>query len=108
VPPPAAFPLRVVDVDWDPLIAQRPTVLATVEAMPAYLLKPEVLGLTPANFIDDGYDFGVILNTLKQRPGRPLKVVSQLLGHRSIASTEIYTRVLTVDGGHFLEGVDFH
>lgn len=40
--------------------------------------------------------------------GRPLKIVSQLLGHRSIESTEIYTNVLTVDGAHFLDGVDFH
>jgi site-specific recombinase XerD len=40
--------------------------------------------------------------------GRPLKYVSQLLGHRSVDSTEIYTNVLTIDGGHFLEGVEFH
>jgi len=40
--------------------------------------------------------------------GRPLKYVSQLLGHKSMDSTEIYTNVLTIDGGHFLEGVDFH
>ncbi|MBM68107.1 MAG: integrase [Haliea sp.] len=219
--PSAPFPLRVIDIDWDRLIAKRPAVLATVDAMPSYLLKPEVLALLaadkhptyrlildlmwttgarvsevlalpPASFLDDGYDFGVILKTLKQRPGRPsraalarsakrylpirepalidriqsylyvgklrktqrlfpmarqtvnrhihtlvagqggapftvsahtfrhsfaihlllhgrpLKVVSQLLGHRSVASTEIYTRVLTVDGGHFLDGVDFH
>jgi len=39
---------------------------------------------------------------------RPLKIVSLFLGHRSIDSTEIYTNVLTIDGGHFLEGVDFH
>ena len=152
----------------------------------------EVLALTPASFVDDGYDFGVILKTLKQRRGRPskkalqrspkryvpildhllqdriqsylyvghfrkterifpmarqtvnrhihalvesvggadfpisshtfrhsfaihlllhgrpLKYVSQLLGHKSIKSTEIYTNVLTIDGGHFLEGLDFH
>ncbi|MES9863315.1 MAG: hypothetical protein ABW157_11355 [Candidatus Thiodiazotropha sp. LLP2] len=40
--------------------------------------------------------------------GRPLKVVRQLLGHRSIDSREIYTNVLTVDAEHFLDGVDFH
>jgi hypothetical protein len=44
----------------------------------------------------------------QKRGGRPLKYVSQLLGHKSIDSTEIYTNVLTIDGGHFLEGVDFH
>lgn len=215
------YPIQSVRIDWDRLIAKRPTVLKTIDAMPAYLLKPEVLGLleaekhptyrlildlmwttgariseilalTPASFIDDGYDFGVILKTLKQRPGRPskaalqrspkryvpiadlllqdriqsylyaghftkpgrifpmarqtvnrhidavvetvggapfrisshtfrhsfaihlllharpLKYVSQLLGHKSMDSTEIYTNVLTIDGGHFLEGVDFH
>lgn len=216
-----AFPIQAVRIDWERLLAKRPTVLETIDAMPAYLLKPEVLGLleaekhptyrlildlmwttgarisevlalTPSSFIDDGYDFGVILKTLKQRPGRPsnaalqrspkryvpivdrllqdriqsylyagnfkkterifpmarqtvnrhidalvervggapfsisahtfrhsfaihlllhgrpLKYVSQLLGHKSIDSTEIYTNVLTIDGGHFLEGVDFH
>ena len=219
--PLATFPIQSVRIDWDRLIAKRPTVLKTIDAMPAYLIKPEVLALleaekhptyrlildlmwttgarisevlalTPASFIDDGYDFGVILKTLKQRPGRPskatlqrspkryvpivdfalqdriqsylyagrfrkterifpmarqtvnrhinklvervggapfaisahtfrhsfaihlllhgrpLKCVSQLLGHKSIDSTEIYTNVLTIDGGHFLEGVDFH
>tara|TARA_R100000322_G_C5347354_1_gene167353 strand:- start:70 stop:495 length:426 start_codon:yes stop_codon:yes gene_type:complete len=40
--------------------------------------------------------------------GRPLKFVSQLLGHRSVESTEVYANVLTFDGAHFLEGVDFH
>lgn len=215
------FPIQTIRIDWDRLIAKRPTVLETIDAMPVYLLKPEVLGLldaekhptfrlildlmwttgarvsevlalTPTSFIEDGYDFGVILKTLKQRPGRPskaslqrspkryipivdpllqdriqsylyagrykkherifpmarqtvnrhidalvdkvggaqfrisahtfrhsfaihlllhgrpLKYVSQLLGHKSIDSTEIYTNVLTIDGGHFLEGVEFH
>ena len=36
------------------------------------------------------------------------KFVSQLLGHRSVESTEVYTNVLTFDGSHFLEGVEFH
>ena len=40
--------------------------------------------------------------------GRPLKYVSKLLGHKSVETTEIYTNVLTVDGAHFLEGVNFH
>lgn len=219
--PVTEFPIQVIRIDWDRLKAQRPTVLQTIDEMPSYLLKPEVLtlldmekhptyrlildlmwttgarisevlALTPGSFEDDGYDFGVILKTLKQRPGRPkkrtlqrspkrdipivdhllqdriqsyiyaghfrkterlfpmarqtvnrhikklveqvggapfsisshtfrhsfaihlllhgrpLKYVSQLLGHKSIESTEIYTNVLTIDGGHFLEGVDFH
>ena len=219
--PSVAYPITSVKIDWDRLIAKRPTVLETIDAMPVYLLKPEVLtlidaekhptyrlildlmwttgarisevlALTPASFIDDGYDFGVILKTLKQRPGRPsraslqrspkryvpindrilqdriqsylyagrfrkterifpmarqtvnrhvkalvervggapfsisshtfrhsfaihlllhgrpLKYVSQLLGHKSIDSTEIYTNVLTIDGGHFLQGIEFH
>jgi len=215
------FPIQHVVIDWERLVTKRPLVLDTVQQMPAYLLKPEVLALldaekdptyrlildlmwttggrvsevlalTPASFVDDVYDFGVVLKTLKQRPGRPskaallrspkryvpiadpllkdrihsylwagrykqsarifpivrqtvnrhihalvervggapfnitahtfrhsfaihlllhgrpLKYVSQLLGHRSVDSTEIYTNVLTVDGAHFLEGVDFH
>ena len=219
--PSIAFPIQSVHIDWDRLVAKRPTVLETIDAMPVYLLKPEVLrlldaqkhptyrlildlmwttgarisevlALTPSSFMDDSYDFGVILKTLKQRPGRPskaslqrspkryvpivdyalqdriqsylyahrfpkaqrifpmcrqtvnrhihalvegvggapfaisahtfrhsfaihlllhgrpLKYVSQLLGHKSVDSTEIYTNVLTVDGTHFLDGVDFH
>jgi site-specific recombinase XerD len=219
--PSAVFPIQSVHIDWDRLIQKRKTVLETIDAMPVYLLKPEVLALLdaekhptyrlildlmwttggrisevlalkPDSFVDDGYDFGVILKTLKQRPGRPrkaalqrspkryvpiadlllqdriqsylyaghfkknerifpmarqtvnrhinklvervggapfsisahtfrhsfaihlllhgrpLKVVGKLLGHKSIDSTEIYTNVLTIDGGHFLEGVDFH
>jgi site-specific recombinase XerD len=215
------FPIQHVVIDWNRLVAKRPLVLDTVAAMPTYLLKPEiltlleaekdptyrlildlmwstgarvseVLALTPASFIDDGYDYGVVLKTLNQgagrpstaalqrspkryvpiadsllkdrvqsylwagrfRPGerifpmvrqtvnrhihalveraggapfrisahtfrhsfaihlllhgRPLRVVSQLLGHRAVLSTEIYTNVLTVDGAHFLDGVDFH
>jgi site-specific recombinase XerD len=220
-PGPASFPIQTIEIDWDRLIARRPTVLQTIDTMPVYLLKPEVLvllgaekhptyrlildlmwttgarvsevlALRPTSFVDDGYDFGVILKTLKQRPGRPrkaalqrspkryvpivdhllqdriqsylytgrfrkterifpmsrqtvnrhiatlvarvggapfsisshtfrhsfaihlllhgrpLKYVGQLLGHKSMDSTEIYTNVLTIDGGHFLEGVDFH
>ena len=216
-----AYPIQSVQIDWDRLIAKRSLVLDTIDAMPSYLLKPEilillntekhptyrlildlmwttgariseVLALTRSSFIHDGYDDGVILKTLKQRPGRPskkalqrspkryvpiadsalqdriesflyvggftkkerifpmtrqtvnrhinalvdrvggapfsisahtfrhsfaihlllhgrpLKYVSQLLGHKSVDSTEIYTNVLTVDGAHFLEGVDFH
>jgi site-specific recombinase XerD len=31
----------------------------------------EVLAITPASFMDDGYYFGVVLKTLKQGAGRP-------------------------------------
>ena len=219
--PSVVFPIQSVQVDWDRLEAKRPIVLDTIDHMPAYLIKPEVLALLdaekhpsyrlildlmwttgaqvsevlalkPTSFIDDGIEFGVIFKTLKQRPGRPTKValqrspkrylpiadhaledriqsylyaghfkknrshlpdvpadrepthscvgrasrgravsdqphtfrhsfaihlllhgrplkyVSQLLGHKSVDSTEIYTNVLTVDGAHFLDGVDFH
>jgi site-specific recombinase XerD len=219
--PAVTFPIQSVVIDWDRLQAKRAIVLETADTMPAYLLKPEinllldaekdpiyrliydlmwttgarvseVLALTPERFTNDGYDYGVILKTLKQgsgRPtkksllrskkryvpivdrgvqdriqsylytghfrktehiftmkrqtvwrhiqrlvervggapfsistktfrhsfaihlilhGRPLKIVSKLLGHASIQTTEIYTNVLTVDAGHFLEGVDFH
>lgn len=220
-PPAISFPIQSVEIDWHRLIAKRRTVLETIDEMPVYLLKPEImdlldtekdptyrlildlmwttgariseiLALTPSCFDHDGYDYLVQLKTLKQRPGRPrkaslqrspkryipivdyplqdriqsylyagrfkkterifpmarqtvnrhikklvervggapfsischtfrhsfaihlllhgrpLKIVSKLLGHKSINSTEIYTNVLTIDGGHFLEGVDFH
>lgn len=215
------FPIQSVLIDWERLVAERPTVLETVDTMPVYLLKPEililldaekhptfrlildlmwttgariseVLALKPTSFVSDGYDFGVILNTLKHRPGRPtkkallrspkryipivdhtledriqsylyaghfkkterifpmcrqtvnrhiqmlvenvggapftitthtfrhsfaihlllhgrpLKYVSQLLGHKSVESSEIYTNVFITDGVNFLDGVDFH
>lgn len=212
--------LQRVQINWDRAMAKRPQVLATVDEMPMYLLKPEVnrlldlcsdptdrliidlmwstgarisevLALNKERFIYDGYDFQILMSTLKQpgRPkhtaltrspkrlipiwdpvlrnrieqylmvhsfkkgerlfsmcrqtvdrhikalvkraggspirisshtfrhsfavhlvlhGRPLKVISQLLGHRSVESTEIYTKVLTSDGSDFLEGVNFH
>ena len=40
--------------------------------------------------------------------GRPREVIGKFLGHCSIHSTEIYTNVLTIYKGHFLDGVDFH
>jgi hypothetical protein len=33
-----------VDIDWDRLIAKRPMLLESLDVMPKYLLKPEVLG----------------------------------------------------------------
>ncbi|MCG7865863.1 MAG: hypothetical protein JAY74_05745 [Candidatus Thiodiazotropha taylori] len=42
------FPIQSVHIDWDRLIAKRPLILKTVEQMPVYLLKPEVLGLLAA------------------------------------------------------------
>jgi len=99
LPDEPVFPIQHVDINWDRLIAKRPIVLETVDTMPAYLLKPEiltlldlekhpnyrlimdivwstgariseVLSLKPSSFIDGGYGFGVFLRTLKQRPGR--------------------------------------
>lgn len=220
-PSEVVFPIQSVQINWDRLMAKRSLVLKTTKAMPAYLLKPEVmmlldaekhptyrlildlmwttgarvsevLALTPSSFIDNRYDFGVILKTLKKRSGRPskaslqrsperyvpindrlledrirsylhtghfkktqrifpmvrqtvnrhinalveqigglpfsisshtfrhsfaihlllhcrqLKVIAIFLGHHSTHSTEIYTNVLTIDSGHFLDGVDFH
>ena len=221
--PVVALPIQSVIIDWDRLLTMRPLVLKTIDAMPPYLLKPEVLqlldaekhptyrliidlmwttggrisevlALTPSSFIDNGYDFNVILKMLKQHPGRPtnaslqrspkrcvpikdyslqdriqsylyaggfkptqrifsmtrqtvnrhihtlvdragagwapfsischtfrhsfaihlllhgcpLKIIAEYLGHNSTHNTEIYNNVLTIDGGHFLEGVDFH
>jgi len=108
-PPLARFSPQVIEIDWDRLIAKRPTVIETTDMIgttPMYLLKPkilvlldaekyptfrlildlmwttgarisEVLALTSSSFIDDGYDFGVILKSLKQRPGRPTKKALQ-------------------------------
>ncbi|MDO3382392.1 hypothetical protein [Gilvimarinus algae] len=99
-PPAVRFPIQSVQIDWERLEAKRPVLLDTLDAMPAYLLKPEVLrllaaekhprdrlildlmwttgarvsevlALTPSSFKDDGFDYGVVLKTLKQRPGRP-------------------------------------
>ena len=104
--PAVEYPIQSVQIDWGRLMAKRALVLKTIDAMPPYLLKPEimmlldaekhstyrlildlmwttgarvseVLALTPSSFIDDGYDFGVILKTLKQRPGRPSKTSLQ-------------------------------
>ncbi|WP_228264130.1 hypothetical protein [Marinobacter alexandrii] len=84
------------------VIDKRRLLLEILDTMPKYLLKPEVLTLlesethamhrlildlmwctgarvsevlaiTPAGFHDDGYDFGVLLKTLKQGVGRPSK-----------------------------------
>jgi len=215
------YPIQSVAIDWERLIATRPFVLGTVNTMPGYLLKPEVLTLldvekhpsyrlildlmwstggriseilavTPASFCREGKDFGVVFKPTKDGPGRPsnqallrrprryvpiidevlidriesylragtfrpnerifpvvrqtvnrhiskliedvggapfhisahtfrhsfaihlllhgrpLSYVAQVLGHKSVDSSEIYTKVLTIDGGNFLRGVDFH
>ncbi len=39
---------------------------------------------------------------------RPSTCVAELLGLKSVKSTEIYSNVLTFDAEHVLEGVDFH
>ena len=219
--PKADYPIQKIEIDWDRLVAKRALVLKTVQCMPDYLLKPEilylldheknptysllldlmwstgarvseVLAIRTNSFNDDGYYFGVYLSSLKQRAGRPtkrsaartpkryvpisdaalqsriysyiktrrlkskerlfkltrqsvnrhlhrltqraggtpfkitchtfrhsfaihlllhgspIKYISKLLGHSSVKSTEIYTNIFTVDGHHFMEGVDFH
>ena len=219
--PEVTFPIQSVLIDWDSLIAKRPLVFKSNNAMPAYLLKPEVLqlldaekhptyrlimdimwttgacisevlALKPNSFVDNDKGLIVTLRVLKKSPGRPtkaslqrspthevqindylledrirsylhtghykktqrifpmvrqtvnrhinalvdkvggapfsiscktfrhsfaihlllhgrpLEAIRTLLGNRSIHSTEIYTNVLTIYKGHFLEGVDFH
>ncbi len=115
--PLSPFPIQSVHIDWDRLVAKRSTVLDTIDEMPAYLLKPEVLtlldaakhptnrlildlmwttgarvsevlALKPGSFIDDGYDFGVILQTLKQRPGRPTRKALQRSHKRYVPIVE--------------------
>jgi site-specific recombinase XerD len=92
-----------VQIDWQRLMAKRDLVLDNVNAMPTYVLKPEVLGLlgaekyptyrlildlmwttgaripevlalTSSHLIDDGYNFMVVLRALKQRSVRPTHV----------------------------------
>ncbi|MBU2886408.1 tyrosine-type recombinase/integrase [Gilvimarinus agarilyticus] len=119
-PTTAPFPIQSVQIDWERLIAKRPVLLETLDAMPSYLLKPEVLRLltaethprdrlildlmwtTGAHTFRHSFAIRLLLH------GRPLKVVSQLLRHRNVESTEVYTNVLTFDGVHFLDRVDFH
>jgi hypothetical protein len=69
-----SFPIQEVTIDWYRLIDKRPLLsLETLDTMLKYLLKPEVLAITPASFHDDSYDFGVVLKTLKQGAGRQSK-----------------------------------
>ncbi|GAB2902933.1 site-specific integrase [Microbulbifer echini] len=97
--PAATFPIQSEYIEWHRLVAKRPTVLNTVDAIPVCVLKPEVLhlldaekhpafrlildliwtadarvsevlALMPTFFVDDGYGFGIILRTREQRPGR--------------------------------------
>lgn len=96
------FPIQYVVIDWDRLVAKRPLVFATIQAMPSYLPKSEILALlaaetdpryrlildlmwttgarvsevpalTPSSFIDDCYDCGVLFKSLKQNSGRTSK-----------------------------------
>ena len=39
------FPIQEVTIDWKRLVAKRPMLLETLDTMPKYLLKPEVLTL---------------------------------------------------------------
>lgn len=66
----------------------------------------ERVGGAPINITSHTFRHSFAVHLLLH--ARPLKYVSKLLGHQSVESTEIYTNVLTVDGAHFLEGVDFH
>ncbi|WP_181919591.1 site-specific integrase [Alkalilimnicola ehrlichii] len=38
---------------------------------------------------------------------RPLVVISRWLGHASLASTEVYTRLFLIDTNHFMDGMQF-
>ncbi len=171
--PTVIFLILSIQIDWGRLVAKRPIAPNTIDNKLRYLLQPKILslldakkhsvyslisslkgtagtrvleGLTskPTSFVDDSYDYGVILKTLKLRPGRPTKKALQCSPKRYISisdhtladriqnyfitgisrkpseffnvpadgepvirvrvggTTEIYTKVLTVDGVHFL------
>jgi site-specific recombinase XerD len=130
--PSVVFPIQSVHIDRERLVAKRPTVLEAVDTMPVYLVKPEVMLLLDADkhpmarqtvnrhiaaLLEriGGSPFPISAHTFRHSfaihlslHGRPVKYVSKLLGLKSVDSTEIYTNVLTVDGAHFLKGVDFH
>ena len=104
--PAVTFPIHMVRINWDRLINSRRQLRKTIPSMPTYLFKPEILklldaekhhtnrlildlmwstgarisealALTPASFVDDGYNFGVNLKTLRHLPGRPSKASLQ-------------------------------
>lgn len=69
-------------------------------------LVDKVSGGTPFRISSHTFRHSFAIHLLLH--GGPLKYVSLLLGHKSMVSTEIYTHVQTIDGGHFLEGAEFH
>ncbi|MCV6622022.1 MAG: hypothetical protein OIF51_09775 [Cellvibrionaceae bacterium] len=114
--PSVAFPVQSAQIYRDHLEAKRSIVLETIDYMPAYLNKPEVLALldeekrrtyqlilnlmwitgalatqVPAlkhtTLIVDEFDFGVKLKALKQRPSRPTKAALQRSPQRYIPIT---------------------
>lgn len=131
--PALEYPNTSIYVCWERLIAKRALVLATIDEMPPYLLMPEVmellnteknptyrlimdimwttgarisevLALTSTSFNHDGYDFGVILKTLKQRPGRPTKASLQRSSKRYVPINDqvLQDRILSyIYAGHF-------
>lgn len=132
--PLVAYPILHVEIDWERLIAKRPMLLESLDEMPKYLLKPEILGLlesethpmhrlildlmwttggrvseilaiTPASFVDDGYDFGVWLKTLKQGAGRPSTRSLQRSPKRFIPILDhAFQKVRTIERQHV--GID--
>lgn len=47
--PSVSFPFQRVEIDWDRLIAKRQMLVESLDTVPKYLLKPEVLGLLKAS-----------------------------------------------------------
>lgn len=47
-PPINDFPIQSVRIDWERLITKRRTVLDTIDAMPVYMVKLEILTLLDA------------------------------------------------------------
>ena len=111
--PEVTFPVQAHEIDYEKLISRRPIVLEKVEAMPSYLLKPEilkllnkeknqtyrliydlmwstgariseVLALTPACFSKERYGLNIYLHTLRSHPGRPKKNHLMRIPERSV------------------------
>lgn len=50
------------------------------------------MALTRESFVDDGYGYGVVLKTLKQRPGRSSRAALQLSAKRYVPIVDALLR----------------
>lgn len=123
--PSVVFPIQSVQIDWDGLVAKRPSILDTVDTIPAYLLKPGILvlldaakhpthrlildlmrttdvqvpkvfALKTASFIDDDYDFCMALRKPTRWLGRHTKTHLNAIYPSPITLLKIVFRVTSI------------